>query len=448
MADIDAYLKNILTAVYGEEVRGSIHDAIKAINETGAGDVKPNTKDNAGIVQKGDGNEDSLWATDSDGNPSWVKKDDVATKVKTNSKTADGIVTKGQYSPDKVWATDGEGNPAWREIENGIRPNIILDTSDWDSSKYSGQYLRYFAEIEFSNDILNQSANSTVTEGLKFDVFSTMEHLGGSETSINVTFSLFERRLSGYVDFYESNSNTFNKKEENSPRDKYINKIFLIVDMTYPKAYLTLEYYGNAKIYINNLSITGGIQNFTWIYDKKNYIDRTTVSSNMFVTNTLKASYDGLATSKKDGVVPKIPTDASSQNYILGVTTEGTVTKASWQTVSSLGFQTSAQVQEAISAAIASADFSSFEIVGSIPEPETAVENKFYLVKNEDTQHYDIYAKIGEQIEWIDDTTVDLTDYATKEELPTNVSELANDANYTSLTEEQYNTLLQLLGEE
>lgn len=33
MADISAYLKKILSAVYGEDVRGSIHDSIKKINE-------------------------------------------------------------------------------------------------------------------------------------------------------------------------------------------------------------------------------------------------------------------------------------------------------------------------------------------------------------------------------------------------------------------------------
>lgn len=33
MANIDSYLEQIRSAVYGEEVRGSIHDAISAINQ-------------------------------------------------------------------------------------------------------------------------------------------------------------------------------------------------------------------------------------------------------------------------------------------------------------------------------------------------------------------------------------------------------------------------------
>ena len=32
MADISSFLKKILSAIYGEEVRGSIHDALSAMN--------------------------------------------------------------------------------------------------------------------------------------------------------------------------------------------------------------------------------------------------------------------------------------------------------------------------------------------------------------------------------------------------------------------------------
>lgn len=37
MADIEVYLEKIQEAVYGEEVRGSIHDAIQAVNESAEG---------------------------------------------------------------------------------------------------------------------------------------------------------------------------------------------------------------------------------------------------------------------------------------------------------------------------------------------------------------------------------------------------------------------------
>ena len=40
-----------------------------------------------------------------------------------------------------------------------------------------------------------------------------------------------------------------------------------------------------------------------------------------------------------------------------------------------------------------------------------------YLVMNDKTQHYDIYAKVNDEVVLLDDTTVDLSGYATKEQL-------------------------------
>lgn len=40
-----------------------------------------------------------------------------------------------------------------------------------------------------------------------------------------------------------------------------------------------------------------------------------------------------------------------------------------------------------------------------------------YLVMNDKTQHYDIYAKVNDKVVLLDDTTVDLSGYATKEQL-------------------------------
>ena len=49
----------------------------------------------------------------------------------------------------------------------------------------------------------------------------------------------------------------------------------------------------------------------------------------------------------------------------------------------------------------------------AIPDVESAEENVLYLVMNEEPQHYDIYAKVGEEVELLDDTTVDLSAYST-----------------------------------
>lgn len=68
-------------------------------------------------------------------------------------------------------------------------------------------------------------------------------------------------------------------------------------------------------------------------------------------------------------------------------------------------------------AAISGSGHLSKRIVESVPEPESADENVFYLVMNSGTGHYDIYTKVGNQVVRIDDTTVSLDGYVTDEEL-------------------------------
>jgi hypothetical protein len=78
-------------------------------------------------------------------------------------------------------------------------------------------------------------------------------------------------------------------------------------------------------------------------------------------------------------------------------------------------FQTNEQVAAAIQAAIAESGHAIFQRVDAVPEAATAQTNILYLVLNEETQHYDIYAKVGEEMELLDDTTVDLSNYVEKE---------------------------------
>lgn len=78
-------------------------------------------------------------------------------------------------------------------------------------------------------------------------------------------------------------------------------------------------------------------------------------------------------------------------------------------------FQTSAQVVAAINTAISKSGHARFEKADSIPSAATAKENVLYLVMNAKTGHYDIYAKVGDKVELLDDTTVDLSGYVQKE---------------------------------
>ena len=67
--------------------------------------------------------------------------------------------------------------------------------------------------------------------------------------------------------------------------------------------------------------------------------------------------------------------------------------------------------------AIAATGHTHFEKVEAVPEAGTAKENVLYLVMNQQTKHYDIYAKVEGAVVLLDDTTVDLSGYATKEQL-------------------------------
>ena len=80
-------------------------------------------------------------------------------------------------------------------------------------------------------------------------------------------------------------------------------------------------------------------------------------------------------------------------------------------------FQNDSEVQVAIQAAIAASGHAKFEKIDSIPDASSAVENILYLVMNSKTNHYDIYAKVGDEVVLLDDTTVDLTAYSTTEEI-------------------------------
>lgn len=86
---------------------------------------------------------------------------------------------------------------------------------------------------------------------------------------------------------------------------------------------------------------------------------------------------------------------------------------------------TTENVNTLIQTAIAQSGHAHFEKVESVPGAEDAQENVLYLVMNSKTKHYDIYAKVGDSVELLDDTTVDLSGYATTEAVET-LSEAVN----------------------
>ena len=78
---------------------------------------------------------------------------------------------------------------------------------------------------------------------------------------------------------------------------------------------------------------------------------------------------------------------------------------------------TTEAINSAIATAIAKSAHARFEKVEKVPSNDEAQDNVLYLVMNAATGYYDIYAKVGEEVVRLDDTTVDLSNYATIEQL-------------------------------
>lgn len=92
------------------------------------------------------------------------------------------------------------------------------------------------------------------------------------------------------------------------------------------------------------------------------------------------------------------------------------------ESLQNAGYQTAAQVEATVQAAIAATGHAHFEKVDAIPTVDNAEENVLYLVMNEETGHYDIYALVSGAVELIDDTTVDLSNYSTTEQMNAAIS--------------------------
>lgn len=106
-------------------------------------------------------------------------------------------------------------------------------------------------------------------------------------------------------------------------------------------------------------------------------------------------------------------TDAEVTNKVAAIT----IPTATSDLANDSDYQSGTDVATAIQTAISESGHASFEVVDNVPSSANAEANILYLVKNADTGYYDIYTLIGDDVVLLDDTSVDLTDYTTNEEL-------------------------------
>lgn len=87
------------------------------------------------------------------------------------------------------------------------------------------------------------------------------------------------------------------------------------------------------------------------------------------------------------------------------------------------GYQTATEVTTAIETAIAGTGHASFQTAASVPDAADAEENVLYLVMNSETGYYDIYALVSGSVVRIDDTSIDLSDYAKSADVTQEISD-------------------------
>lgn len=78
---------------------------------------------------------------------------------------------------------------------------------------------------------------------------------------------------------------------------------------------------------------------------------------------------------------------------------------------------TATRIKTEYLAAISKAGHARFQKSDTVPDAGAAEENVLYLVHNDETGHYDVYALIDGVVELLDDTTVSLDGYVTDDDL-------------------------------
>ena len=140
----------------------------------------------------------------------------------------------------------------------------------------------------------------------------------------------------------------------------------------------------------------------------------------------VKETYDAKVTGL-DGRIQTLEAVGSQANVIESIKVNGVVQTIDGKAVDIImptkvgdltndkKYQTDTEVATSIQQAIAASGHAHFEKADSVPSAEEAKDNYMYLVMNETTHCYDIYAKVGTEVVRLDDTTVDLSNYVQKD---------------------------------
>lgn len=166
---------------------------------------------------------------------------------------------------------------------------------------------------------------------------------------------------------------------------------------------------------------------------KEDFATKTTVANLETRINEI------VATGGEPNTINKIKVNGVEQTIAADKSVDVKVPTKVSEVTNDSKYQTDTEVATAIQAAIAATGHAVFTKVDAVPSAETAQANVLYLVMNATTNHYDIYAKVGDEVVLVDDTTVDLTAYSTTDQMNAAIS-----AAITGLNIGQYATVVNL----
>lgn len=153
--------------------------------------------------------------------------------------------------------------------------------------------------------------------------------------------------------------------------------------------------------------------------------DAATTSANGFMSSADKTKLNGIATGAQVNVLESVKVNGTALTPTSKSVDVTVPTKTSELTNDST-YQTKTQVETLIATAISKSGHASFETADTVPAAADAKENVLYLVMNSTTDHYDIYALVSGAVVLIDDTTVDLSGYATTAAMTTALAKKVN----------------------
>lgn len=156
---------------------------------------------------------------------------------------------------------------------------------------------------------------------------------------------------------------------------------------------------------------------------------KTDYATKESVTNLEDRVNEIVAGGGEPNAINKIKVNGAEQTIAADKSVDISVPTKTSNLTNDAGYQTNTQVTAAIQAAIAATGHATFTKVDAVPAAATAQENVLYLVMNAETGHYDIYAKVDNDVLLLDDTSVDLSAYSTTDQMNAAITAAINALN-------------------